>query len=126
MHRCLCETPPRHPRDWCPPPSPSHHRLACKDIFCLSGGWSHFSSGDARSQADCLFPGLPGQLPQLCDDVVEQEVVAPVHDVDQEEHEREEHQRYAVHAVAPGKVLDSYICIVVGEFSGGKDKDGDK
>ena len=46
------------------------------------------------------------QLPQLGDDVVEQEVVAPVHHVDQEEHEREEHQRDAVHAVAPAITMD--------------------
>ena len=54
---------------------------------------------------------LPGQLPQFGDDVVEEEVVAPVHHVDQEEHEREEHQGDAVHAVAPEFMR---ISIVVG------------
>ena len=46
------------------------------------------------------------QLPQLGDDVVEEEVVAPVHHVDQEEHEREEHQGDAVHAVASAIMID--------------------
>ena len=51
------------------------------------------------------------QLPQLGDDVVEEEVVAPVHHVDQEEHEREEHQRDAVHAVAPAIMID-VACLI--------------
>ena len=42
-----------------------------------------------------------GSLPQFGDDVVEEEVVAPVHHVHHEEHEGEEHEGDPVDAVAP-------------------------
>ena len=68
-----------------------------------------------------LLPGhrlLPaaGQLPHIFDDVVKEEVVAPVHHVDQEEHEREEHQGDAVHAVTPEDLGFCISIVVVGKF----------
>ena len=62
-----------------------------------------------------LLPAA-GQLPHIFDDVVKEEVVAPVHHVDQEEHEREEHQGDAVHAVTPEDLGFCISIVVVGKF----------
>ena len=73
--------------------------------------WSHWWC--CQVTGHWLLPAArAGQLPQLGDDVVEEEVVAPVHHVDQEEHEREEHQGDAVHAVAPEFMRKKEVLII--------------
>ena len=79
---------------------PAKSRKLPLSLSLMFWRWSHWWC--CQVTGHWLLPAArAGQLPQLGDDVVEEEVVAPVHHVDQEEHEREEHQGDAVHAVAP-------------------------